>query len=49
MVCSGGHQAEREKAGLDFLINQGCEAIVAHITRMSDADVLRYAAHSPVW
>ncbi|WP_199063037.1 LacI family DNA-binding transcriptional regulator [Serratia sp. ASV30] len=47
MVCSGGHQAEREKAGLDFLINQGCEAIVAHITRMSDADVLRYAAHSP--
>ncbi|KEY57410.1 LacI family DNA-binding transcriptional regulator [Serratia sp. DD3] len=47
MVCSGGHQAEREKAGLDFLINQGCEAIVAHITRMSDADVLRYAAHTP--
>lgn len=47
MVCSGGHQAEREKAGLDFLINQGCEAIVAHVTRMSDADVLRYAAHTP--
>lgn len=47
MVCSGGHQAEREKVGLDFLINQGCEAIVAHVTRMSDADVLRYAAHTP--
>lgn len=47
MVCSGGHQAEREKAGLDFLINQGCEAIIAHVTRMSDADVLRYAAHTP--
>lgn len=47
MVCSGGHQAELEKNGLDFLINQGCEAIVAHVTRMSDADVLRYAAHTP--
>jgi LacI family transcriptional regulator len=47
MVCSGGHQAELEKAGLDFLINQGCEAIVAHITRMNDSDVLRYAAHTP--
>lgn len=47
MVCSGGHQAELEKNGLDFLINQGCESIVAHVTRMSDADVLRYAAHTP--
>ncbi|AAM85676.1 LacI family transcriptional regulator [Yersinia pestis] len=47
MVCSGGHQEELEKAGLDFLINQGCEAIVAHITRMSEAEILRYAAHTP--
>ncbi|PHM69587.1 LacI family DNA-binding transcriptional regulator [Xenorhabdus kozodoii] len=47
MVCSGGHQAELEKSALNFLINQGCEAIVAHISRMSDADVLRYAAHTP--
>ncbi|TNH45394.1 LacI family DNA-binding transcriptional regulator [Photorhabdus luminescens] len=47
MVCSGGHQAELEKSALDFLINQGCEAIVAHISRMSDIDVLRYAAHTP--
>ncbi|OTA18364.1 catabolite control protein A [Xenorhabdus vietnamensis] len=47
MVCSGEHQAEREKSALDFLINQGCEAIVAHISRMSEADILRYAAHTP--
>ncbi|BEM41330.1 LacI family DNA-binding transcriptional regulator [Serratia sp. CY81489] len=47
MVCSGGHQAELEKSGLDFLINQGCEAIVAHVTRMNEADILRYAAHTP--
>lgn len=30
MVCSGGHEAEQEKSGIEFLINQGCEAIVAH-------------------
>ncbi|MDC9587813.1 LacI family DNA-binding transcriptional regulator [Xenorhabdus sp. XENO-10] len=47
MVCSGGHQAELEKSALDFLINQGCEAIVAHVSRMGDADILRYAAHTP--
>lgn len=47
MVCSGGHQADLEKSGLDFLINQGCEAIVAHITRMAEDDILRYAAHMP--
>ncbi|KMJ43312.1 transcriptional regulator [Xenorhabdus khoisanae] len=47
MVCSGGHQAELEKSALDFLINQGCEAIVAHVSRMSEADILRYAAHTP--
>ncbi|HFO2534803.1 TPA: LacI family DNA-binding transcriptional regulator [Yersinia enterocolitica] len=47
MVCSGEHQAEIEQSGLDFLINQGCEAIVAHITRMSEPDILRYAAHNP--
>ncbi|WP_314723342.1 LacI family DNA-binding transcriptional regulator [Rahnella variigena] len=47
MVCSGGHQSELEKSGLDFLINQGCEAIVAHVTRMTAEDILRYAAHTP--
>ncbi|KER03609.1 LacI family DNA-binding transcriptional regulator [Photorhabdus temperata subsp. temperata] len=47
MVCSGGYQAELEKSALDFLINQGCEAIVAHVSTMSDVDVLRYAAHTP--
>ncbi|WP_340611006.1 LacI family DNA-binding transcriptional regulator [Xenorhabdus bharatensis] len=47
MVCSGEHQAEREKSGLDFLINQGCEAIVAYVSRMNEADILRYAAHTP--
>lgn len=47
MVCNGGHQAELEKSGLDFLINQGCEAIVAHVTRMNEEDILRYAAHTP--
>ncbi|CAI1091033.1 Mgl repressor and galactose ultrainduction factor [Serratia marcescens] len=47
MLCSGGHQAELEKSGLDFLINQGCEAIVAHVTRMGEEELLRYAAHMP--
>lgn len=47
MVCSGGHQEALEKSGLDFLINQGCESIVAHITRMNEEDILRYAAHTP--
>ncbi|MGP2728408.1 substrate-binding domain-containing protein, partial [Serratia marcescens] len=47
MLCSGGHQAELEKSGLDFLINQGCEAIVAHVTRMGEEALLRYAAHTP--
>lgn len=47
MVCSGGHQARLEKAGLDFLINQGCEAIVVHATRLPDQELLRYSAHSP--
>ncbi|MDC9613607.1 LacI family DNA-binding transcriptional regulator [Xenorhabdus khoisanae] len=47
MVCSGGHQAELEKSALDFLINQGCESIVAYVSRMSEADILRYTAHTP--
>lgn len=47
MVCSGGHQAELEKSGLDFLINQGCEAIVVHATRLSDQDLIRYSSHTP--
>ncbi len=36
-----------EKAGLDFLVNQGCEAIVAHASRLPDKELLRYAAHFP--
>lgn len=47
MVCSGSHQHEQEQYGLEFLINQGCEAIVAHTTRLSDEVLLRYAAHMP--
>lgn len=47
VVCSGGHHAEFEKAGLDYLINQGCEAIVAYLPRMNEEDILRYAAHTP--
>jgi len=47
MVCSGSHQSEQEQHGLDFLINQGCEAIVAHTTRLPDETLLRYAAHMP--
>ena len=47
MVCSGSHQIEQEQYGLDFLINQGCEAIVAHTTRLSDEALLRYASHMP--
>ncbi|WP_279623969.1 LacI family DNA-binding transcriptional regulator [Aeromonas veronii] len=47
MVCSGSHQSELEQYGLEFLINQGCEAIVAHTTRLSDEQLLRYASHMP--
>ena len=47
IVCNGGHDADMERSGLEFLINQGCESIVAHITRMQDPDIIRYAAHTP--
>lgn len=47
MVCSGSHQPAQEKSALDFLINQGCEAIVAHVTRLSDEVLLRYSSHTP--
>lgn len=47
MVCSGGHDEDMEKAGLDFLVNQGCEAIVVHASRLADKELLRYAAHFP--
>ncbi|MFB2831912.1 LacI family DNA-binding transcriptional regulator [Aeromonas jandaei] len=47
MVCSGSHQSEQEQYGLEFLINQGCEAIVAHTSRLSDETLLRYASHMP--
>lgn len=41
MVCSGGHDEEMEKAGLDFLVNQGCVAIVVHASRLPDKELLR--------
>lgn len=47
VVCSGGHRTELEKEGLELLINQGGEAIVAHLPRMNEDDILRYAAHTP--
>ncbi|HDT4625191.1 TPA: LacI family DNA-binding transcriptional regulator [Klebsiella oxytoca] len=47
MVCSGGHDEGMEKSSLDFLINQGCEAIVAHASRLPEKELLRYAAHLP--
>ncbi|MGL4723715.1 MAG: LacI family DNA-binding transcriptional regulator [Scandinavium sp.] len=47
MVCSGGHDEKMEKSGLDFLINQGCEAIVVHASRLSDRELLRYSAQFP--
>lgn len=47
MVCSGGHDEAQEKSGIEFLINQGCEAIVAHATRLSDHQLLRYCAFIP--
>ncbi|WP_142484644.1 LacI family DNA-binding transcriptional regulator [Klebsiella pneumoniae] len=47
MVCSGGHDEAMEKAGLDFLVNQGCEAIVVHASRLSEKELLRYSAHFP--
>ncbi len=42
-----GPSGRTGKSRARFLINQGCEAIVAHITRMSEAEILRYAAHTP--
>ncbi|MGR5361280.1 LacI family DNA-binding transcriptional regulator [Vibrio mediterranei] len=47
VVVSGGHNAEREKEGLDFLISQGCEAMVVHAKMLDDATLLRYAAQAP--
>ena len=46
MVCSGGHDEEMEKAGLDFLVNQGCEALVVHATFQR---WLLLIVISPVW
>ncbi len=47
VVVSGGHNTEREKEGLDFLISQGCEAMVVHAKMLDDATLLRYAAQAP--
>lgn len=37
VVVSGGHNAQREKEGLDFLISQGCEAMVVHSKMLDDS------------
>ncbi|PTO71915.1 LacI family DNA-binding transcriptional regulator [Vibrio splendidus] len=47
VVVSGGHNAQREKEGLDFLICQGCEAMVIHSKMLDDATLLRYTAQLP--
>ncbi|CAG20544.1 LacI family DNA-binding transcriptional regulator [Photobacterium profundum] len=47
VVVSGGHNAQREKEGLDFLISQGCEAMVVHSKMLDDATLLRYSAQLP--
>jgi transcriptional regulator, LacI family len=47
IVCNGGHDEQMEKSGLDFLVNQGCEAIVVHASRLTDKELLRYSAHFP--
>ncbi|MGF1703283.1 LacI family DNA-binding transcriptional regulator [Photobacterium makurazakiensis] len=47
VVVSGGHNAQREKEGLDFLISQGCETMVIHSKMLDDATLLRYSAQLP--
>lgn len=47
LVVSGGHNAQREKEGLDFLISQGCEAMVIHSKMLDNATILRYSAQLP--
>ena len=47
VVVSGGHNAQREKEGLDFLISQGCEAMVVHAKMLDDTTLLRYSAQLP--
>ncbi|KHT63227.1 transcriptional regulator [Photobacterium gaetbulicola] len=47
VVVSGGHNAQREKEGLDFLISQGCEAMVVHSKMLDDSMLLRYSAQLP--
>lgn len=47
VVVSGGHDAKREKQGLDFLISQGCEAMVIHSKMLDDHTLIRYGAQLP--
>ncbi len=47
VVVSGGHNAQREKEGLDFLISQGCEAMVVHSKMLDDNTLIKYAAQLP--
>ncbi|EGR0206989.1 LacI family DNA-binding transcriptional regulator [Vibrio vulnificus] len=47
VVVSGGHNAQREKEGIDFLISQGCEAMVVHSKMLDDTTLMQYAAQLP--
>ncbi|KAB7668758.1 LacI family DNA-binding transcriptional regulator [Plesiomonas shigelloides] len=47
VVVSGGHDAQREKEGLDFLISHGCEAMVVHSKMLDDSTLMQYAAQLP--
>ncbi|PSW21513.1 LacI family DNA-binding transcriptional regulator [Photobacterium sanctipauli] len=47
VVVSGGHNAQHEKEGLDYLISQGCEAMVVHSKMLDNDLLLRYSAQLP--
>ncbi|WP_028864906.1 LacI family DNA-binding transcriptional regulator [Psychromonas aquimarina] len=47
VVVSGGHNVQREQEGLNFLISQGCEAMVVHSKMLDDQTLLRYGAQLP--
>ena len=47
VVVSGGHNAQRELDGLNFLINQHCDAMVVHSSMLDNKTLLRYSAQLP--
>lgn len=47
LLISGDHDPIKEKNGLDFLIEQGCEAIIVHSKMLSDETILRYSSELP--